>query len=102
MKKYILTESQIRRTISSIIEEEETSRNYNKAVQCFLNQILRINLVIDGLMGGETERAIENYQVKKGIYPSDGVWGEITASKLNGKELQLFDKCKSKYVGFFD
>lgn len=102
MKKYILTETQIKRTIDKIIEEQSEETNGNKAIQCFLNTVLRINLPIDGIIGNNTTRAIEKFQISRGIYPSDGVWGEITASKLKGKDIDIYNKCKSQYGDILD
>jgi len=102
MKKYILTETQLKRTLDTIIEEQSTQANANKAIQCFLNTVLRANLSIDGIIGQLTTNAIENFQVRKGIYPADGVWGEITASKLNPKEAQIMRNCKAQYGDILD
>ena len=102
MKKIILTETQIKRTISKIIEEQSNGTNFNKTVQCFLNTVLRVNLPVDGIIGPQTTALIEKFQVSRGIYPSDGVWGEITASKLKGNDLQIYNNCKSQYGDFLD
>ena len=79
MKKYIFTESQVKRIMDGVVEEqlltEQTSElNAKKAIQCFLNKVIGSKLEVDGLHGEGTKVAISNFQSKKKIYPVDGVW----------------------------
>ena len=101
MKKIIVTELQAKRLVDNIITEQENN-NFNKAVQCFLNKIYKVNLKVDGFMGEQSKNLLERFQSQKGIYPADGVWGKETESKLSKNELTLFAQCKSQYGDLFD
>ena len=54
MKKYIFTESQVKRIMDGVVEEqlltEQTAElNAKKAIQCFLNKVVDgSNLAVDG------------------------------------------------------
>jgi peptidoglycan hydrolase-like protein with peptidoglycan-binding domain len=116
MKKYIFTESQIKRIIDNQVNEsvqlnEQTDeRDKLKSVQEFLNARLKnipkfIPLVIDGKTGhnSATESAIMMYQGMIGVYPTDGVWGPNTEAKMPSKEKQYLDKIyKDNYEGPLD
>ena len=116
MKKYIFTESQIKKIIDTQINEsqqqiseENIERDKIKAVQEFLNARLKTlpnfkPLTIDGRTGhnSATEDAIMKYQGMIGVYPTDGVWGPNTESKMPPKEKQYLDKMVSKYSSIID
>lgn len=95
MKKYILTESQIKKVIDNLINEQdlEYKRNYIMAIQKFLNWKFKINLVVDGKtgIGSETERAIMRYQSLIGAQ-NDGIWGEQTISRMPLRDKQKFNE----------
>ena len=60
MKKYIFTESQVKRIMDGVVEEqlltEQTSElNAKKAIQCFLNKVIGSKLEVDGLHGEGTK-----------------------------------------------
>lgn len=115
MKKYIFTENQIKKIIDSQvnenqgpINEQKYERDKIKAVQEFLNARLKTlpnfkPLSIDGLTGrnSATEEAIMKYQGMIGVYPTDGVWGPDTESKMPPKEKQYLDKMVSKHESWW-
>jgi hypothetical protein len=115
MKKYIFTESQIKKIIDSQINESQQpineqnyERNKIKAVQEFLNLRLKTipnfkPLTIDGRTGrnSSTEEAIMMYQGIIRVYPTDGVWGPDTEEKMPPKEKQVFDKLVSKHESWW-
>ena len=107
MKKYIFTESQVKRIMDGVVEEqlitEQTSElNAKKAIQCFLNKVVGTKLTIDGLHGESTESAIMKFQERKKVYPTDGVWGPDTASKLSDDEKKIMKDCRSEYGDIID
>ena len=112
MKKYIFTETQIKKIVDNQIteaqqdqiNEQNYERNKIKAVQEFLNARLKTipnfkPLTIDGRTGhnSATEEAIMMYQGIIRVYPTDGVWGPDTESKMPPKEKEYLDKMVSKY-----
>ena len=116
MKKYIFTESQIKKIINSQmagtqqtqINEQNYERNKIKAVQEFLNARLKTipkfkQLSIDGRTGrnSTTEEAIMMYQGIIRVYPTDGVWGPDTEEKMPPKEKEVFDKMVSKHESWW-
>jgi hypothetical protein len=116
MKKYIFTESQIKKIIDSQItgtkqnqiNEQNYERNKIKAVQEFLNLRLKTipnfkPLTVDGRTGrnSATEEAIMMYQGIIRVYPTDGVWGPDTEEKMPPKEKQVFDKLVSKHESWW-
>jgi hypothetical protein len=115
MKKYIFTESQIKKIIDSQlnqnqqpINEQNYERNKIKAVQEFLNLRLKTipnfkPLTVDGRTGrnSATEEAIIMYQGIIRVYPTDGVWGPDTEEKMPSKEKQVFDKLVSKHESWW-
>ena len=116
MKKYIFTESQIKKIIDNQvnesqqqINEDNIERNKIKAVQAFLNARLKTipkfkQLEIDGKTGhnSATEEAIMMYQGMIGVYPTDGTWGPNTEAKMPPSEKQYLDKLVSKYESIID
>ena len=107
MKKYIFTESQVKRIMDGVVEEqlltEQTSElNAKKAIQCFLNKVIGSKLVIDGLHGDGTEAAIRKFQGDKKIYPVDGVWGPVTYKSLSDSEIEIMKDCRSETGDIID
>jgi len=113
MKKYIFTESQIKKILDGVIEEqlltEQTDElNAKKAIQCFLNKVMGVNLEVDGLHGKSTEMAISKFQSKinsrkkYGSIDVDGVWGYNTGSSLTDKEKQIMKDCRSEHGDLID
>jgi peptidoglycan hydrolase-like protein with peptidoglycan-binding domain len=98
MKKYIFTESQIKKVVDNVIAEQTDIQTTVAAVQCFLNQVMKANLMIDGKTGpgSQTDRALKKFQQQKGVNP-DGVWGYNTQSTLAPQESKIWDACRSKY-----
>lgn len=103
MKKYILTESQIKKVVDTVLQEQTDTQSLNASVQCFLNQVLQANLVIDGKAGpgSLTEKSLMLFQqrkVKKGAkIDVDGTWGFSTQSTLTPEENKIWKKCVRKY-----
>ena len=108
MKKYIFTESQVKRIMDGVVEEqlltEQTSElNAKKAIQCFLNKkVIGSKLEVDGLHGDGTKAAISNFQSKKKIYPVDGVWGPDTGNSLSNSEKKIMKDCSSETGDIID
>lgn len=107
MKKYIFTESQVKKILDNVIEEqvltEQTSElNAKKAIQCFLNKVVGANLKIDGLHGDDTSSAIAKFQRTKRGLRMDGVWGPSTGMSLNDTEKSIMKSCKSKHGDLID
>jgi len=107
MKKIIFTESQMKRILDEVIEEqlitEQTAElNAKKAIQCFLNKVLGTNLEVDGLHGDATSEAIAKFQrTKKGL-DMDGVWGYSTGNSLTDKEKKIMKSCRSEHGDIID
>lgn len=113
MKKYIFTESQVKRIMDGVVEEqlltEETDMlNVKKAIQCFLNKVVGTKLVIDGLHGDATSQAISKFQTKVnsrkkyGDIDVDGVWGYSTYKSLSDSEIEIMKDCRSETGDIID
>lgn len=103
-KKIIMTESQVKNLVDNLISEQAEGNSYMMGVQDFLKTILKINLAIDGKTGrnSQTEAAIKKYQQMIGVWPVDGIWGEMTMEKMPENHKKLFDKCQTKYLKGYD
>ena len=90
MKKIRVTESELKDIIKKIVLEQDEDPNHEfiRGIQRFLNETLKPspNLTVDGLtdhnLKSNTAKAIARYQSKIGVYPTDGVWGDDTWSKM--------------------
>ena len=118
MKKYIFTETQMKKILDTVVEEKVNNReplmeqtdalNAKKAIQCFLNKVVNAKLVVDGLHGDATQVAIEKFQSmvnkrqKYGHIDVDGVWGYSTGESLTDKEKQIMKNCKSEHGDIID
>lgn len=117
MKKYILSESQFKSLMDKVISERQQisedveTYNYNMAIQCFLNkkgvkddagQPLKMDGSIGNYPKSKTAQAIVKYQTMIKVYPTDGVWGEQTMSKMPPKDMVIFKACKSEHGDIFD
>lgn len=98
MKKYIFTESQIKKVVDSVISEQTDIQSTVATVQCFLNQAMKTNLVIDGKSGpgSQTENALKKFQQQRGVQP-DGVWGYNTQATLTPEENKIWSTCRRRY-----
>lgn len=98
MKKYVLSESQVKKMVDAVIKEQTDMRSLVSTVQCFLNQVANAKLVIDGKTGpnSQTEKALKLFQQKKGVTP-DGVWGYNTQQTLTPMENNVWINCRRKY-----
>lgn len=103
MKKYVLTETQIKKVVDKLIQEQTDIQSTTATVQCFLNQIMNAKLVVDGKMGpnSQTENTIKIFQEKKlksGFdIAVDGQWGYRTQNTLTPAEKQVWESCRRKY-----
>jgi hypothetical protein len=113
MKKFIFTESQMKRILDNVVEEqiltEQTAElNAKKAIQCFLNKVVGSKLVVDGLHGDSTEMAISDFQSrvnkrkKYGSVVVDGVWGYNTGESLTASEKKIMSDCVAKHGDIID
>lgn len=109
MKKYVFTESQVKKVIDTVIKEQPEEWKFTIRVQKFLNHIFKNDktfkpLKVDGLTGrnSETAAAIEKLQRMIGHYPTDGIWGRQTADLLKEKRPDLYKIWEDNYKpGFF-
>jgi len=108
-KRFIISEEE-RRDIRSkygLIKEGELTPEIKKGIQCFLNKKGHRDdknqpLKVDGYLGDSTEQALTKYQSKIGVYPTDGIWGNATQSKMTSNDLQIFKQCVSDNGSFID
>ncbi len=84
------------------LTEQTEDLNINKSIQCFLNKRLNAGLKVDGLMGDNTEKAIESYQSKIGVYPTDGIWGNDTESKMTESDKKMLEECINEHSDIID
>jgi len=112
MKKYIFTESQIKKIVDDQINEQNAERSFILRVQKFLNEIFAKDktfkpLVVDGKTGpnSATEAAIMKLQslIKLPSYENvDGVWGSALEDAMKKNRPDLYKIWESKYKpGFF-
>lgn len=105
MKKYIFTETQIKKMVDDVVNEQsEDLRSTVRTVQCFLNKVMNAKLQIDGLTGpnSETEKALKTFQTQKNKMGNnidvDGVWGYNTQKTLTPQEQQIWKNCLRQYT----
>jgi hypothetical protein len=114
MKKIIITESQLKKVIDRVLNEEDlTNYNFNNAVQLFLikkkitdsnNQPIKKDGSIGRLPNSKSAQAIAKYQTIIGVEP-DGVFGYDTTEKMKTKfpnDYKLWLECKSEEGDLFD
>jgi hypothetical protein len=114
MKKIIITESQLKKVIDRVLNEEDlTNYNFNNAVQLFLikkkitdsnNQPVKKDGSIGRLPNSKSAQAIAKYQTIIGVEP-DGVFGYDTTEKMKTKfpnDYKLWLECKSEEGDLFD
>jgi hypothetical protein len=103
MRKYILSENQVKKMIDKIMSEQTDIRETVASVQCFLNQVMSAKLVVDGKTGTNslTERALKTFQANKNKQgfniDVDGVWGYKTQQTLTPEEEKIWYSCVRKY-----
>ena len=103
MKKYVLTETQVKKVVDTIIQEQTDNQSLAATVQCFLNQVMNAKLVIDGKTGPNslTEKALKMFQQKKvqagHTIAVDGQWGFNTQQTLTPQENKIWVACRRKY-----
>ena len=64
------------------LKEQAPDFEEKKAIQCFLNKVVKAGLKVDGMHGKATEDAITKYQSMRKVYPADGVWGPETQKAM--------------------
>jgi hypothetical protein len=116
MKKIIITETQLKKVVDKVLNEQSdlTNYNFNKAVQSFLikKKITDSNnqpVKKDGSIGtlaknSKSAQAIAKYQSIIGVEP-DGVFGYDTMEKMKTKfpnDYKLWLQCKSEEGDLFD
>jgi hypothetical protein len=114
MKKIIITESQLKKVIDRVLNEEDLiNYNFNNAVQLFLikkkitdsnNQPIKKDGSIGRLPNSKSAQAIAKYQTIIGVEP-DGVFGYDTTEKMKTKfpnDYKLWLECKSEEGDLFD
>lgn len=92
MKKIVrLTESDLEKIVTRVINEQTEERKFIRAIQRFLNekkitgdnkQPLTVDGKTDNSLTSQTAQAISKYQSAIGVSPADGVWGELTWNKM--------------------
>jgi hypothetical protein len=84
---------------------------HNMSIQCFLikkgitddkNQKIVKDGSIGRLPNSKSAQAIAKYQSKIGVYPTDGVWGSDTMSKMPNADKVIFKQCVSDEGDLFD
>jgi hypothetical protein len=109
-KRFIISEEE-RSDIRSrygLVNEQDNYENHTfiKGIQRFLNEKIRAGLKVDGLsdnnLKSETAKAIAKYQSKIGVYPTDGVWGKKTWSKMSPKDKQRCEDLVAEEGGIID
>lgn len=103
-KKIIrLTESDLVKIVNRVINEQDIREEtkFKLAIQDFLNQKIKANLDVDGLMGDKTSEAISKYQQLIGADP-DGIWGQKTWNKMPENDKKLFKNLMAKRGGLID
>ncbi len=106
MKKVIrLTESDLHRIVTQVINEQSEERKHIRAIQRFLNwKYPTMKLVVDGKTGpnSQTEKAIMKYQGEIGVLPTDGVWGINTQEKMSKSDEKQLKKFMVEEGDIFD
>jgi hypothetical protein len=98
-----ITESDLVRIVKRVIEEQDyrPESQFTRAVQQFLNQKIKANLNVDGLMGDKTQDAIMKYQSMIGT-DSDGRWGRMTWEKMPETDRRILKKMIANEGGLID
>jgi len=68
--------------VKPLLREQTEEANITKSIQCFLNKRMNAGLVVDGLAGDNTSKAVEKYQSNIGVFPTDGILGPDTKDKM--------------------
>jgi len=110
MKKYVLSESQVKKVVDNLIQEQSDMRILNATLQCFLNHKdinikykLGAKLGIDGKAGpgSMTEDHLRKFQQAKIAQgykiEADGQWGYRTQETLADNELYIWKSCVRYY-----
>ena len=84
------------------LNEQTDDANINMSIQCFLNKRINAGLKVDGLMGENTSKAIQQYQSKIGVYPTDGIWGSDTRSKMTESDKKILEECVNEHSDIID
>ncbi len=98
-----ITENELVKIVKKTIKEQEyrIETQFKVALQNFLNQKIKANLKVDGLLGGKTKEAIAKYQNLIGA-DSDGIWGQGTWDKMPENDKKLLKKLVANEGGLID
>ena len=119
MRQFRIDDSERDRILN--LHESATKRQYlseqtelakiNKAIQCFLNKKgikdddgnkLDVDGSIGRLPNSKSAQAIRKYQSMIKVYPTDGVWGDDTASAMSDEDKKIMKNCVSEHGDLFD
>ena len=112
MKKIVrLTETDLERIVKRVINEQNETRSFIRAIQRFLidKKITGDNkkpLTVDGRtdnnLTSQTAQAISKYQSMIGVYPADGVWEINTWEKMPKEDQKKLKKLMAEEGDIFD
>jgi hypothetical protein len=120
MNKFNLTEKEKQQILeqhkshgykTSVISEQTETANINKAIQCFLNkkgikddsgQPIKIDGSIGRYPNSKSAQGIVKYQEMIKVYPTDGVWGPSTMSKMPEPDKKIYKECVAEHGDIFD
>lgn len=84
------------------LKEQAPDFEEKKAIQCFLNKVVKTGLNVDGMHGKATEDAITKYQSMRKVYPADGVWGPETQKAMTKSDRLTMEECAREHGTIID
>lgn len=84
------------------LKEQAPDFEEKKAIQCFLNKVVKAGLKVDGMHGKATEDAITKFQSMRKVYPTDGVWGPETQKAMTKSDILAMEECAREYGTIID
>jgi len=84
------------------LKEQAPDFEEKKAIQCFLNKVVKAGLEVDGMHGKATENAISKYQSMRKVYPTDGVWGPDTKKAMTKSDILVMEECAREHGTIID
>lgn len=85
-----------------LLREQTEEANITKSIQCFLNKRMNAGLVVDGLAGDNTSKAVEKYQSNIGVFPADGILGPDTKDKMPQSDVKILEECINEHSDIID
>jgi hypothetical protein len=110
-KKQILENHMSHGYKKGVIFEQSETYKLNMAIQCFLNkkgvkddagQALEMDGSIGTYPKSKSAQAIVKYQTMIKVYPTDGVWGSDTISKMPESDKKMYRECISEHGDIID